>query len=239
MELGINHLSDYIDGAFLKFGASLSELEEYITDCVYYSIRGVCVWPYFVKKAKAFLDKYQARFDTPNQPRLIAVHNFPHGLAGLNLASLFEFIESGVSEIDTVLNISAVKNQDYYSLLYDLNKLTEIMRTVECADGAKGLVKLIIHSNYLTDDELKTVGLLAEQCNIAYIKNSSGLIDSQPATIKELRRIRQNIPLLPVKMAGGITTLDQCLSLINNGASLLGISNFQPIMKSFYGRIEC
>lgn len=155
-----------------------------------------------------------------------AVVGFPLGyyLPEVKIMETVLALRDGATEIDMVMNISAMKTKDYSLLQKDIEGV------VCAARGA--LVKVIIETCYLTEEEkIKACQIVADS-GAHFVKTSTGLAEGG-ATLEDVRLLRRHLPMaLGVKAAGGIRDCKTALAMIEAGASRIGTSAGPTIIES-------
>ena len=153
--------------------------------------------------------------------RVCTVVGFPLGYAAseVKVAEARKAIEDGAEELDVVLNVSALKSGDLEAVKRDVRAVTDVAK----AHGV--LVKVIIETCYLTDQEKILACKLAKECGADFVKTSTGF-GPQGATVDDVRLLRQVVgPDVGVKAAGGIRTLEDARAMIEAGATRIGTSH--------------
>ena len=145
-------------------------------------------------------------------------------------------IESGVTQIDMVINVGALRSQKNDLVLEDIQKV------VAAARGCP--VKTIIETWVLTDEEKIRACRIAEKAGAALVKTTTGVrtqylkqINADPvgSTVTDIRLMRKILsPAVKIKASGGIYTLDFALELIREGADQLGMSRGEQIIREFH-----
>ncbi|MGQ9676986.1 MAG: deoxyribose-phosphate aldolase [Chloroflexota bacterium] len=156
-----------------------------------------------------------------------SVISFPHGnsMPAIKAAETALALEQGAREVDMVCNIGAIKSGDW-SLVLD-----DIRAVVEAATRHNALVKVILETAYLTDDEKIKVCRLSEQAGASFVKTSTGF-GGGGATVEDVRLMRATVgPRLGVKASGGIRTLEDLLRMVEAGANRVGTSSLAAIMQ--------
>ena len=204
-------LAGWIDHTLLKPEASAQQVKKLCEEARQYAFISVCVNPSYVPLAAQLL--------TGSAVRVCSVVGFPLG-ASTPEAKAFETrqaIEAGAKEIDTVINIGALKSGDFALALRD------VQAVVEAAAG-KALVKVILEMCYL-DQREKVIGcLLCKQAGADFVKTSTGF-GPGGATVDDVALMRRVVGAgMGVKAAGGIRTLQDARQMIAAGASRLGAS---------------
>ncbi|HEX8356104.1 MAG TPA: deoxyribose-phosphate aldolase [Segetibacter sp.] len=222
------NLNSYIDHTILKPTTLVAEIEKLCAEAREYTFAAVCVPPPFVKKCRELLQASPVKVAT--------VIGFPFGYSAVEakLAEILLSMVDGADELDVVVNLLAIKNNDW---LYLSNEINHIMPVVK-SKGKK--IKIIIESGVLTIDELLKCCELYGAAGIDYLKTSTGYADAG-ATVEAVRIMRKNLPPhIQIKASGGIRTYEFAKELIGAGATRLGCSagiaivNQQPQQPSNY-----
>ncbi len=203
-------MARHIDHTLLKPDATQEELIKLCAEAKEYNFFSVCINPSNIEKAKELLEGTDTKVCT--------VVGFPLGQMTTEAKS-FETKEAvflGAEEVDMVINIGKLKDQDYDYVLEDI-------RAVVLAAGGV-LTKVIIETCLLTDEEKVKACQLAQDAGADFVKTSTGFSKSG-ATKEDIKLMRETVGQeMGVKASGGIRTLADALSMINNGASRLGLS---------------
>ncbi|MCS7201656.1 MAG: deoxyribose-phosphate aldolase [Dictyoglomus sp.] len=210
-------LAKMIDHTLLRPDASSKDIEEFCKEALEYNFMSVCVQPYFVPLVYKLLKDSEIKICT--------VIDFPHGSNSPSAKAfqIEELLKKGAEEFDIVVNISAIKDRNEKVLR------EEIKKAVETASGK--IVKIIIETCYLTDDEKVYITNIIKEEGAHFVKTSTGF-GPKGAEIRDiilLKKIAEN--KLKIKASGGIRTLEQALSFINAGADRLGTSQSIKILK--------
>jgi len=205
----INH---YIDHTILKPVTVIAQIKNVCAEAKEYEFAAVCVPPLFVKKSKELLDGSEVKVAT--------VIGFPFGYSAIEakLAEILLAIVDGADELDVVINFTAIKNNDW---LYAANEINHLMPVVKKRDK---VIKVIIESGVLTQDELLKCCELYGAAGIDYLKTSTGFAE-KGATLEAVKTMRENLPEhVKIKASGGIKTYEFAHQLIGAGATRLGCS---------------
>lgn len=197
------------DHTELRPSATEKDIFALIDDALAYGTASVCIPPCFVSSAVSY-----ARGGMP----VCTVIGFPCGYQTTEnkCKETEEALKNGASEIDMVINIGALKNQQYDSVLEEIRALKKL-----CGDR---ILKVIIETCFLTDEEKKIACRLVSEAGADFIKTSTGF-GSGGATVADVRLLRANVATsVRVKASGGIRTLDFARELIAAGADRLGAS---------------
>jgi len=212
-------LAKFIDHTLLKATASVAEITKLCEEAKKYQFAAVCVNPSYVRFCSDLLKGSEVKVDT--------VIGFPLG-ANTSLVKAFEAenaVKEGAKEVDMVINIGALKSGDYDLVLKDIKAV------VEAAGSA--LIKVIIETCYLTEEEKKIASLLAKEAGAHFVKTSTGF-GTGGATVEDVKFIRSVVgPGIKIKASGGIRTYDDALKMIEAGANRLGTSSGVKIMEDF------
>ncbi len=206
-------LAKYIEHTNLKPNCTKEDIVLLCNEAIENGFYGVCVSPYFVQLVKKTIGKKNIK--------IISVAGFPLGYStvGAKVEEAKKAIISGADEIDMVMNIAAFKSGDFQTVQNDIQSVV----TVCHLQNKK--IKVIIETAYLSDDEIRFACKICANCEVDFIKTSTGYAD-KGAEIKNIKLIRETLPLkIKIKAAGGIKTKKQAIEFINAGADVLGCSN--------------
>ena len=210
-------LNKYIDHTLLKPDASQEQIETLIEEAKKYDFASVCVNPTWVSFAAQVLKGTDVKVCT--------VIGFP---LGANTPELKAFetsdaIQNGADEVDMVINIGALKSRNF-----DLVE-RDIRAVVEAAKGT--LVKVIIETCLLTDDEKVRACQLAQKAGADFVKTSTGF-STGGATVEDVALMRKTVgPDMEVKASGGARSYEDALAFIKAGATRIGASSGVAIME--------
>ncbi|MGT2940399.1 deoxyribose-phosphate aldolase [Streptococcus cristatus] len=210
-------LNKYIDHTLLKPDASQEQIETLIEEAKKYDFASVCVNPTWVNFAAQALKATDVKVCT--------VIGFP---LGANTPELKAFetsdaIQNGANEIDMVINIGALKSRNF-----DLVE-RDIRAVVEAAKGT--LVKVIIETCLLTDDEKVKACQIAQKAGADFVKTSTGF-STGGATVADVALMRKTVgPDMGVKASGGARSYEDALAFIKAGATRIGASSGVAIME--------
>lgn len=210
-------LNKYIDHTLLKPDASQEQIETLIEEAKKYDFASVCVNPTWVNFAAQALKATDVKVCT--------VIGFP---LGANTPELKAFetsdaIQNGANEVDMVINIGALKSRNF-----DLVE-RDIRAVVEAAKGT--LVKVIIETCLLTDDEKVKACQIAQKAGADFVKTSTGF-STGGATVADVALMRKTVgPDMGVKASGGARSYEDALAFIKAGATRIGASSSVAIME--------
>lgn len=206
------NIAPYIDHTVLKQATTIGDVEKVCKEAVEYGFAAVCLPPLYVKKAKEFL--------TGSSIKVATVIGFPFGYCAIEakVAEIILAIVDGADELDMVVNISAIKNADWTFLANEINTVLPIVR------NKNKVIKVIIESGILTDDEIIKCCDIYGAAGVDYVKTSTGFAE-KGASIHDVKLIRAHLAdAIKIKASGGIRSYSFAKELINAGANRLGCS---------------
>lgn len=217
-------IAKYIEHTLLKPGATEEHIKQLIDEAFEYKFFGICINPNFVKFARKYIDENKTKGDV----KLVTVVNFPLGTNSMDttLVQVHEAINEGADEIDTVINLSAIKMGDY-------KRVSDEIKTTKNVCGKHNL-KVILEVDLLTRDEIKKACLNCITAGADFVKTSTGFLkNGLGATTENIRLMSDTVSRrgLGVKASGGIRTRVQAIDLIEAGADRLGTSSGVAIVK--------
>ena len=205
-----------IDHTLLKADSTQKQVQQICEEAKQYGFASVCVNPTWVK--------YSAEQLAGTDVLVCTVIGFPLG-ANTSAVKAFETkdaIANGAGEIDMVINIGALKDGNF-DLVRD-----DIKAVVDAANGT--LVKVIIETCLLTDEEKVKACELAVEAGADFVKTSTGF-STGGATAEDIALMRKTVgPDLGVKASGGVRSLEDMKKMIENGATRIGASSGVAIM---------
>lgn len=210
----MENLNNYIEHTILKPNATKEDVLKVINEAKEYHFLGICINPNYLSFAKEHLEN--------SEVKLVTVVNFP--LAN-NTIETTEFqvenaLKLGADEIDTVLNISALKNKDYKKVLEDIKRTKEICKN--------NILKVILETDLLSKEEIETACKITIEAGANCVKTSTGFVkNGVGAKVEDVELMYKTVsPFgLFVKASGGIKTNLQAKKLVEAGAKRLGTSS--------------
>ena len=190
------------------------ELKKLCEEALQYNFYAVCVPPPLVKNARNILNTAESSVKTAT------VIGFPFGysIARAKLAEAQQAIQDGADELDVVINLVALKNKAWQYLELEMESIVEIAHT------NNKLVKVIIESGILSDEEIIKCCELYAKAGVDFLKTSTGYAE-KGATIEAVQLMRAHLPSnIQIKASGGIRTWEQADQYIKAGANRLGCS---------------
>ncbi|HWB26963.1 MAG TPA: deoxyribose-phosphate aldolase [Chitinophagaceae bacterium] len=206
------NIASYIDHTLLKPTTLIADIEKLCAEAKQYQFAAVCVPPPFVKLAKQLVQGGNVKVAT--------VIGFPFGYSAVEakIAEIILAIMDGVDELDIVINLIALKNNDWQYLANEINHIMPVAKN-------KGkVVKIIIESGVLTNDEIIKCCDLYGAAAVDFLKTSTGYAE-KGATVEAVQLMRMHLPeQVKIKASGGIRTYEFAKQLIEAGAARLGCS---------------
>lgn len=211
----MSKLASYIDHTILKPTTSHIEINRICKEALEYGFAAVCVPPPFVVLARS------------TGVRVATVIGFPFGysVSTAKLAEVKQALADGADELDVVINVVALKAGDWSGLEAEMRALTGPIH------GAGRVVKVIIESGVLTDEEIIRCCELYGGLGVDFLKTSTGYAE-RGATVEAVRLMRAYLPSnVRIKASGGIRTYALARQLIDAGADRLGCSASVEIVR--------
>ena len=200
----------YIDHTLLKPDATTQQIDQLINEAKAYQFKSICIHPGHVRHAAEKLGDSDVLICT--------VIGFPLGATSTE-TKVFETedaIKNGAQEIDMVLNIGALKEQDYERVEAD------IFAVVQAANHKT--VKVIIETCLLTDEEKVKACELSQSAGADFVKTSTGFAGGG-ATTHDVQLMKETVgQAMEVKASGGVRTADDFLQMLEAGATRVGAS---------------
>lgn len=213
-------INQYIEHTALKPTMVGKDVDQLIAESKEHKFLGVCVPPFWVKKA--------ARELADTDIQLVTVIGFPLGYSQTEVKELEikQAIAQGANELDIVMNISAFKEGMPWVKI-ELAKCAHIIHDAGC------LMKVIIETAYLTDKEIIKATKLCSEAGTDFVKTSTGFAGAG-AKVEHIKLMRESAPSnVGIKASGGIKTLADAQAMINAGADRLGTSSGVEIIQQY------
>lgn len=206
-----------VDHTLLAQTATWEEIKGLCDDAIHYHTASVCIPPCYVKQAKEYVKDRMA---------VCTVIGFPNGntTSSVKLFEAKEALENGADEIDMVINIGALKAGNYDLVRNEIASLKK-------ACGHR-ILKVIIETCLLTEEEKIQMCRLVTEAGADYIKTSTGF-STGGATFEDVALFAKHVgPQVKIKAAGGISSFADGEKFLELGASRLGTSRLVKIEKS-------
>lgn len=200
-----------IDHTLLKPDSTKEQILQLCEEAKEYEFATVCVNPSWVRTAAKELKGTSVGVTT--------VIGFPLGATSTftKVAETRDAIASGATEVDMVINIGALKSKDEGTVYQDIKQV------VRAASG-QAVVKVIIETGFLTDEEKERACLIAKEAGADFVKTSTGFGPGQ-ATVEDIRLMRETVgPNIGVKASGGVRDAESAKAMIEAGANRIGAS---------------
>ena len=204
-------IASYIDHTLLKQDATGQQIDQLCAEAAQYHFASVCVNPYYVARCVKNLKGTDVKVCT--------VVGFPLG-ATTTEAKVFETLQAiatGATEIDMVINVGALKSGHIKGVEQDIQAL------VAACEG-NALLKVIIETCLLTDEEKVLACQIAKRCGADFVKTSTGF-STGGATVEDIALMRETVgPEMGVKASGGIRDYAKAKAMVEAGATRIGAS---------------
>jgi deoxyribose-phosphate aldolase len=213
------NVAAYIDHTILKPTTSPADVKKCCSEAEEYQFAAVCVPPPFVRTSKSALSNSKVKIAT------VAGFPFGYSVALAKLAEVQQALKDGADEIDVVINLAALKNGSWSYLE------SEIELLIEPIHKQGRIIKVIIESGILTDEEITRCCKIYSQAGADFIKTSTGYAE-RGATIEAVQLMRNCLPsAVKIKASGGIKKYEFARQLIDAGANRIGCSAGVVIVK--------
>lgn len=208
-----------VDHTLLAQNATWEEIRQILDDGLKYETASACIPAAYVKQAAQYVD---------GKLPICTVIGFPNGYhtTAVKVFETKDAIANGASEIDMVINIGFVKDKRY-------DEVEDEIRQVHDACEGK-ILKVIIETCLLTDEEKIKMCEIVTNAGAEYIKTSTGF-STEGATFEDVALMKKHVgPNVHIKAAGGISSFADAEEFIRLGADRLGTSRLVKIIKKQY-----
>jgi len=205
-------LNRYIEHTNLSPTLAIQDIDKLVADAKQHHFLGVCVPPFWVKRAKREIGEEKIL--------LVTVAGFPLGysMTETKLEEIKIAIDNGADEVDVVWNISSFKSGNPWTKI-------EIAKCSKLVHGYQKALKVIIETAYLSDDEIVEACKICVDAGADFVKTSTGFAPSG-AKVEHIQLMKRSVPVgVGIKASGGIKTKEQAILLIEAGADRLGTSS--------------
>lgn len=219
MVLTVEELAQTIDHTVLKAETTRSKIKQLCEEALTYNFAAVCI--------NAVHVEYAAELLKDSSVKVCSVIGFPLGatLSEVKAMETREVVALGADEVDMVLNIGALRDENYDLVRSDIEAVV--------AASGDAHVKVILETGLLIDEQKKKACLLSKDAGVDYVKTSTGF-GPMGATPYDVRLMRAVVgPSMGVKAAGGIKTFKEALRLIDAGANRIGTSSGVGIIEDY------
>lgn len=214
-------LASYLDSTNLKPDSRKEDIIILCERAAELNMAAVCINPSRVSLAKQIL--------SGSQVGLCTVIGFPLGAtpAPNKLREAQQALSEGADELDMVINIGAVKDQDYRAVADEIKSMLLMKQDYDY------LLKIIVETALLSTLELRQLTVLVSDLKVDYIKTSTGFA-SRGASLDDIQIINSiKKPDLKIKASGGIKTLDFAMQLIDAGVHRIGSSRAEELISAY------
>lgn len=205
-----------VDHTILSQTAKWEDVKKICDDGIKYNVASVCIPPCYVEEAKKYVG---------DKLKICTVIGFPNGYNTTNVKvyETLSAIENGADEIDMVINIGYLKDKRY-------NDIENEIKSIKNVCGNK-VLKVIIETCLLTDEEKIKMCEIVDKSGADYIKTSTGFSTSG-ATFEDVKIFKENLKgsNLKIKAAGGVKSFEDAEEFIRLGADRLGTSRLVKLM---------
>lgn len=220
VKMDIKEILSKVDHTLLSQNATWNEIKAICDDGIKYETASVCIPASYVKQAKEYVGEKLA---------ICTVIGFPNGYSttATKVYETADAVKNGADEIDMVINVGWLKDKKYDEILNEINKIKE-------ACNGK-ILKVIIETCLLTDEEKIKMCEIVSNSNADYIKTSTGF-STAGATKEDIELFSKHTTNgKKIKAAGGIASIEDAENFIKLGASRLGTSRIVKIVKNEQG----
>lgn len=218
--MNIETILSKCDHTLLAQTATWADIQKICDEGMRYHTASVCIPPCYVEQAKMYVGE---------NLKICTVIGFPNGYntTAVKVFETKEAVEKGADEIDMVINIGMLKQGAD-------EKISDEIKQIKAACGGK-LLKVIIETCLLTEDEKVRMCKIVTEAGAEYIKTSTGF-SKGGATIEDVKLMRANVgEKVLVKAAGGISGLEDAQNFLDNGAARLGTSRVVKAVQGIEG----
>ncbi len=215
--MDIKKILSACDHTLLSQAATWDDIKAICDDGIKYSTASVCIPASFVKRAKDYVGEKLA---------ICTVIGFPNGYSTtpVKVFEAKDAVDNGADEVDMVINIGMLKEKRYDDILTEINAIK-----AACKDK---ILKVIIETCLLTDDEKIKMCEIVSESNADFIKTSTGF-STGGATVHDIEIFAANVTRgTKIKAAGGISSIEDAEKFIELGAERLGTSRIVKIVKA-------
>lgn len=211
-------LSSYIEHTNLSPTLTIRDIDKLVDEARQHKFFGICVPPFWVKRAQREIGK--------DQIALVTVAGFPLGynMTETKLDEIKRAIDNGANEVDVVWNVSSFKTGIPWTKI-------EIAKCSKLTHDYQRLLKVIIETAYLSDEEITKACAICADAGVDFVKTSTGFAPAG-AKVEHIQLMRSVLPKeVGIKASGGIKTKEQAIAMIKAGADRLGTSSGVKIVE--------
>jgi deoxyribose-phosphate aldolase len=213
--MDVTQLASTFDQTLLKPTSGLQDADAWMTENRDLGFATLCVSPFLVPLAARHLEA--------SATKVCSVAGFPLGysLSETKAAEASQLVQLGCAEVDMVLNFAAlIEGADAFVR----SDIADVVSAVAASSGGTGLVKVILETGHLDEEQIVRGCRLCVEAGAHYVKTSTGF-GPRGASVQDVEIMRQTVgPDVGVKAAGGIRDLDTALAMLEAGADRIGTS---------------
>src|SRR5690242_3145249 len=205
-------IASYIEHTNLSPTLMIRDIDQLVVEATQFNFLGVCVPPFWVKRAKREIGN--------NKILLVTVAGFPLGysMTETKLDEIKRAIDNGADEVDVVWNVTSFKTGIPWTKI-------EIAKCSKITHDHQKLLKVIIETAYLSDEEIAEACKICADAGVDIVKTSTGFAPTG-AKVEHVKLMRSVLPAeVGIKASGGIKTREQAIAMIEAGADRLGTSS--------------
>lgn len=205
-------LARYIEHTNLSPTLTIRDIDQLVDEARQHRFLGVCVPPFWVKRAQREIGK--------DKILLVTVAGFPLGynMTETKLDEIKRAIDNGADEVDVVWNVTSFKTGIPWTKI-------EIAKCSKITHDHQKLLKVIIETAYLSDEEISEACKICADAGVDIVKTSTGFAPTG-AKVEHVKLMRSVLPAeVGIKASGGIKTREQAIAMIEAGADRLGTSS--------------
>jgi len=206
------NLAQYIEHTNLSPTLTIRDIDKLVDEARQFGFLGVCVPPFWVKRAQREIAK--------DKIVLVTVAGFPLGynMTETKIDEIKRAIDNGADEVDVVWNITSFKTGIPWTKI-------EIAKCSKITHDHQKLLKVIIETAYLSDEEITEACKLCADAGVDFVKTSTGFAPTG-AKVEHIQLMRSVLPAeVGIKASGGIKTREQAIAMVEAGADRLGTSS--------------
>jgi deoxyribose-phosphate aldolase len=206
------NLASYIEHTNLSPTLTIRDVDKLVDEARQFGFLGICIPPFWVKRAQREIAK--------DKILLVTVAGFPLGynMTETKLDEIKRAIDNGADEVDVVWNVTSFKTGIPWTKI-------EIAKCSKLAHDNQKLLKVIIETAYLTDEEITEACKLCADAGADFVKTSTGFAPTG-AKVEDVKLMRSVLPKqVGIKASAGIKTMEQAIAMIEAGADRLGTSS--------------
>jgi len=227
MDIDRAALASAIDQTLLKPTVGFKAAATWIERSAHLGFASLCVSPFLVPVTSQLL--------AGTGTKVCSVCGFPLGysMTESKAEEAVHLVSLGCQEVDMVMNVAALlENED----VFVKDDIAAVVAAVADASGGDAIVKVILETGYLDDEQIVRASRIAVSAGASFVKTSTGF-GPRGASLEDVQLMRQTVgPNIGVKAAGGIRDLDTALAMIAAGASRIGTSSGIEILDAFDAR---